>query len=226
MTKQVPVPPSLVRRLWLSVGGALSFLGLSTIHGAFVPGFDPWQQSVSALALAPHGWVQTANFTMLGTTVLLTVPAWRRVLIGGRGGSWYPALTAVLGLSFIAAGCVPQDPAPGYDPAGLNLQQPTLTGLVHLAIAGIAAACSVALMFIVASRLDGDPVWPRWPAYTRFMGVLTILCIIVYGVWSTQSTGYAGTFERAAVMIPTIWGATFLRRLRQGVPFMRTTTSL
>jgi hypothetical protein len=176
---------------------------------------------VSALALAPLGWLQTVNFIVLGTTVLVTAPAWRRVLAGGPGESWYPALTAALGVSFVAAGWVPQDPAPGYDPAGLALQEPTLTGLVHLGIAGVAATCSVALMFILATRLTGDAAWPGWPIYTRGMAALTILCIAVYGVWSTRSTGYAGTFERAGILVPTIWSASLLRRLGRGAPFMR-----
>jgi hypothetical protein len=96
-----------------------------------------------------------------------------------------------------------------------------LTGLVHLAIAGVAGLCSVGLMFIVASRLAGSPPWAGWPGFSRGMAVLTILCITVYGAWSTQPAGFAGTFERAAIMIPTIWGIAFLRRLGKGVPFMR-----
>jgi uncharacterized protein DUF998 len=192
MTNLIPVPPNLVRRLWLSIGGALLFLSVSTVHGAFVPGFDPWQQSVSALALAPFGWIQTVNFVVLGVAFLFTVPAWRHVLAGGTGGSWYPALTAVLGVSFVAAGCVPQDPAPGYDPARVALEEPTLTGLVHLGIAGVAAVCSVALMLIVAYRLSDDAEWTGWARYTRGMAALTVVCIAIYGVWSTRSTGFAG----------------------------------
>jgi hypothetical protein len=222
MIRYVAVPRHLLRRLWISVVGAVFFLAISTVHGAFVPGFDPWHQSVSALALAPFGWVQAVNFVVLGAAFLATVAPWRRVLAGGRGGSWYPALTVVLGMSFMAAGCVPQDPAPGYDPAGLALQAPTVTGLVHLATAGVAAASSIALMFIVASRLSGDPDWRWWAAYTRGVALLTIFCIAVYGTWSTQPVGYAGLFERAAIILPTIWGASLLRRLGRGAPFMRT----
>lgn len=121
----------------------------------------------------------------------------------------------------MAAGCVPQDPAPGYDPAGLALEEPTLTGLIHLAIAGVAATCSVVLMFIAACRMAVSTEWGGWPTYTRAMAVLTILCVAVYGVWSTQPTGFAGTFERGAIIVPTVWGVGFLRKLGQGVPFMR-----
>jgi hypothetical protein len=169
MDETIPVPRHLVRRLWLAVVGTAVFLLVSTIHGFFVPGFDAWHQSVSALALAPHGWVQVLNFAVLGCAVLWTVPAWRRVLRGGPGARSYPVLTIALGLSLLLAGCVPQDPAPGYDPEGLELEAPTLVGLLHLGVAAVAALLSISLMFIVASRLSGDQQWQGWGAYTRVM---------------------------------------------------------
>ncbi len=77
----------------------------------------------------PEGWLQTVNFMVRGATILFTVTAWRRVVMGGRrGGVGYPALTAVLGSSFIAVACVPQDPAPGYDPARRTSRSPRWPG--------------------------------------------------------------------------------------------------
>lgn len=220
MDETVPVPRHLVRRLALVVIATAIFLVVATVHGFLVPGFDPWHQSVSALALAPHGWVQIVNFSILGCAVLWTVPAWRRILRGGVGARSYPVLTAALGLSFILAGCFPQDPAPGYDPARLALEAPTLLGLLHLGAAGVAAGSSISLMFIVASRLSGNPQWQGWGTYTRMMAMVMIACVVVYGVWSTSPSGLAGTFERAAMLIPTIWAASFLRALWVGRPFM------
>jgi hypothetical protein len=226
MNDTVPVPRRLILRLACALAGAVLFLAISTAHGSVVPGFDPWHQSVSALALAPGGWIQVVNFIVLGASVLVTVPAWRRVLRGGRGATWYPALTVALGLSLAVAGCIPQDPAPAYDPAGRLPDVPTMTGLLHLAVAGIAALSSVALMLIVAARLAGDPHWPGWAARTRLVALLTVACIVIYGVWSTQASGLAGTYERLAVVLPALWSAAFLRRLWIGRPFMHATSSI
>jgi hypothetical protein len=225
MDETTPVPRHLVRRLWLAVVGTAVFLLVSTIHGFFVPGFDAWHQSVSALALAPHGWIQVLNFAVLGCAVLWTVPAWGRVLRGGLGARSYPILTMALGLSLVSAGCLPQDPAPGYDPAGLELEAPTLVGLLHLGVAAVAALSSISLMFIVASRLSGDQQWQGWGTYTRVMATLVIACVAVYGIWSTSPSGLAGTFERASILIPAIWAATFLRTLWKGRPFMKRSTA-
>ncbi len=221
MSDTLPVPRPLLLRLLPGVVGVVVFLVVSTVHGAVLPEFDAWHQSVSALALAPYGSIQVLNFWVLGSSLLSTVPTWRRVLRGGTGARAYPALTLLLGLSFFLVGCLPQDPAPGYDPAGLALQAPTLPGLLHLAGAGVAAAASVALMLIVASRLSADPHWRGWTTYTRVLAALTVGCIIIYGVWSTQPTGWAGTFERLAIVVPAMWGVHFLYHLWRGRPFLR-----
>jgi hypothetical protein len=47
-----------------------------------------------------------------------------------------------------------------------------------------------------------------------------IVCIVVFGVWSVRPTGFAGSFERLAMLIPMAWMFGFLRRLGNGVPFM------
>jgi hypothetical protein len=97
----VAVPHHLVGWLACSVAGGIVFLLVSTVHGLVVPDFEWWHQSVSALVLAPYGWVQVVNFFVLGSSILCTVPAWYRVLDGGKGAAAYPFVTALLGLSFL-----------------------------------------------------------------------------------------------------------------------------
>ena len=217
---RLPVPPTLLRPLWVAVIATILFMVVATIQGTVRDGYDSWHQAVSALSLGPGGWNQAIKFVVFGVAVMNTAPVWRRILVGGTGAVAYPALIAVLGLSFIALGFVPQDPAPGYDPEGLALQAPTPLGLWHLAIAGVAAACSVAGLFVMAARFAGDPDWRGWSAYSRALAVLLIACVTIYGVWSVKPSGYAGTFERLAMVIPLIWTITLLRRLEAGSPIM------
>jgi hypothetical protein len=220
MSDTVPVPPALVRGLWYAVGAAVPFIAVTAIQGLVRPGYDSWHQAVSALSLGPGGWVQVVNLVAFGVVVAMTAPIWRRILAGGKGATAYPALTAVIGVSFCIVGLVPQDPAPGYDPMGLALDAPTARGLVHLAVAGVAALCSVASLFVMAARFAGDRHWPGWPAYSRVMALLVITCVTIYGVWSTRASGLAGTFERLAILIPLVWTVTVLHRLGAGTPFM------
>ena len=216
----LPVPRSLLLRLWFGLAAAGLFMAVATVQGAMRPGYNAWHQAISALSLGSGGWVQQVNFVIFGAALVGTAPAWRRLLAGGTGASAYPILIAATGLSFIVASVVRQDPAPGYDPEGLSLERRTTLGIIHLAIAGVAAASSVIALLVMAQRFAGDPVWRGWSAYSRSMALVTVLCVVVYGVWSTRATGFAGTFERAAILLPVVWAFTFLRRLWAGRPFM------
>jgi hypothetical protein len=193
---------------------------VTTIQGLLRDDYDAWHQAVSALALGPSGWIQMLNLVVFGTVLITTVPAWRLILAGGKGAGAYPVLTAMVGISFVAVGLVPQDPAPGYDPAGLGLRGPTPLGLVHLAFAGVAATSSVAGLGIMAVRFARDAEWRWWTLHSALAGLLMIVCVTVYGIWSTRASGFAGTFERAAIVIPLIWMYAFLHRLGRGTPFM------
>jgi hypothetical protein len=201
------------------VGGVAS-LALTAVVGALRENFNPWHQAMSALSLGPGGWLQMVNMIVFGLVVLTTVGPWRQILAGGRGAVAYPVLTALVGVCFIGVGLIRQDPAPGYNPEKLMLTAPTPLGLMHLAIAGVAAVSSVAALFVIAARLARDPAWPRWAWYSTATALLVIACIAVYAVWSIQPTGFAGTFERAAMVAPLVWLFAFLRRLRRGVPLM------
>ena len=221
--RTVRVPEALVRRLWLAFAVGVFSLVLTTIQGILREGYDGWQQAVSALSLGPGGWIQMLNLIVFGVVVLTTVPVWRRILIGGKGSTAYPVFTTLLGFSFVVVGIVPQDPAPGYDPAGLALTAPTPHGLVHIAVAGVAALSSVVCLVVMATRLARDPAWSGWSAYSLAAAVAVIGCVTVYGVWSTKSSGFAGTFERGAFVVPLLWLYALLRRLDRGAPFSITT---
>lgn len=216
----VSVPLYLRRRLWYALIGTGLFNLTVLVESLLRPGYDAWQQSVSALSLGRWGWIQMINFFFLGAIIISTVSLWRRILAGGRGAKSYPVLTLLTGISLIVCGILKQDPAPGYDPENLALKEPTLVGLFHLLFAGIGALSSIIGLIVMARRFANTPLWKGWNIYSIIMALLMIVCVVVYSVWSTKSTGYAGTFERIAVIIVPIWAMSFLVRLERGVPFM------
>lgn len=221
MSEPLPVPQHLLHRIAIALWCAVVFFVLTTIQGLQRPGFDFWHQAVSALSLGPGGWIQMLNLAVFGAVITSTAPVWRRILYGGKGATTYPLLTALVGLSFIALAIFPQDPAPGYDPAGLALTAPTPRGLLHLAIAGIAALSSIIGLCIMAARFAGDSEWRGWTMYSLTMALLVVVCVAVFAVWSRQASGFAGTFERLALVIPIIWTYTFWLRLKGGALFMK-----
>ena len=224
MREFLPVPLPLVRRLWIGLSGGVLSLAITTVQGAYREGFDQWHQAISALSLGPGGSIQMVNLIVFGAFILSTVSPWRQILAGSRGATAYPLLTALVGLGFIGVGLIRQDPAPGYDPDGLMLKTPTKLGLAHLAIAAVAALSAVASMIVMGTRLAQNPAWPRWPTYSYLTAIIIIVSIAVYGVWSVEPTGFAGAFERIAVIAPMLWTFAFLRRLSRGAPLIASST--
>jgi hypothetical protein len=215
-----PGPRTIVRQLWFGLGGAALFTAVASLQGSIRPGYDARQQAISALSLGPDGWIQQINFVVFGASLLFTVPALRRLMRGGVGARSYPAVTAIAGLCLVILGFIAQDPAPGYDPEQLGLALPTVRGLWHLALAGVAMTSSIAGLFIMASRFSRDSNWHSWVRPTQLVAVCAIVFVVIYAVWSTKATGFAGVFERLAILASPVWALAFARRLGTGVPFM------
>ena len=105
MGQRVAVPR---RVLWWLTYGTLApvlFTAVYLVEGAVRPGYDGWRQSISALSLGPGGWVQQANFAVLGLNTLGVAYVWSRILRGGVGATWYPFMRALeSGAEVIVAG--------------------------------------------------------------------------------------------------------------------------
>lgn len=118
-------PPSVPRvlLLWLTFGlaGAVLFTIIYLIEGAIRPGYDAWQQAISALSLGPGGWIQQVNFVVFGVCTLGMAFAWRKVLTGSVYALVYPIIRGIEGLALIMVGFFSQDPAPGYPLGGHDI---------------------------------------------------------------------------------------------------------
>ena len=162
MTPLSPVPRSLTLRLWYGLVAAGIFNVIALLEGIFTPGYDAWQQAISALSLGRWGWIQISSFLLLGIAIISTAPAWRKILAGGAGAKSYPFLTFLTGCSLIFCGILRQDPAPGYDPENLSLTKPSVTGLLHLLFAAIGALSSITGLLVMATRFSKTPLWKSW----------------------------------------------------------------
>ncbi|TDC10688.1 DUF998 domain-containing protein [Nonomuraea longispora] len=134
-------------------------------------GFDPLRHAVSQLSLGEGGWIQVANFAVTGLLMLACAIGLRRVLRGGRGGQWAPILIAAMGVGFVAAALLPADPGNGFPPDTGSEAAFSVTGMLHLACAGIAFIALIAACFVLASRFSGMS-WRGWAIAGRTSGVL------------------------------------------------------
>jgi hypothetical protein len=96
------------------VAGPL-FFAIFLIAGALRPDYDPLRHPVSSLELGPTGWVQSLNFILTGTLVVLFGIGIRST-VRKLGGGRVPILFMLVGAGLIGAGLFAPDPLSGYPP--------------------------------------------------------------------------------------------------------------
>lgn len=196
-----PVPRALL--VWLFICGTLGpvlFDGVYLIEGATRSGYDAWRQPISTLMAGPDGWIQQANFIVLGVITLGVAIVWRIILKGGVCATWYPIMRGIEGFSLITI--------------GFSLTDPLHTFWLFMIISAMMAG-----LFIIARRFWRDPNWRGWVFYSVASGVLINVFIALFGVAYTHHFQYAGVFQRLATNIEPIWGLVVLSRLWTGARF-------
>lgn len=145
-------------------------------------GFRPTYHPMSLLSLGDWGWVQVANFVVVGLLIIGGGIGLSRTLGVGRLTRWIGVLVALVGVGLVVAGVFVTDSGAGF-PAGAPAGAPVMSwhGAVHevgflttqlafmaasIVLAakfardgtrGWAAACVIALLAAVLVAAFGDP---------------------------------------------------------------------
>ncbi|WP_262403428.1 DUF998 domain-containing protein [Actinomadura sp. CNU-125] len=98
--------------LWTGAAGTWGFVATFLLDGWTRPGYRPVRHPVSALALGPRGWLQTANFVVCGAAIAVGAVAVGDAL----DGAVLAGAIAVFGASLVASGVFPMDAMRGYPP--------------------------------------------------------------------------------------------------------------
>jgi hypothetical protein len=114
-------------------------------------GFDLRRHFLSQLSTCDLGWIQMANFVLVGGLYVLCAVAMARVVAPGRAAVWGPRLIGVFGGCLVAAGVFVADAANGY-PVGYAEAEPTWHSLAHGIAALTAGLALTAAIFVFAAR--------------------------------------------------------------------------
>ena len=212
-------PGSRAHRALLTAAliGGLLFNLTVWVDGFFRPGYNAFRQPESALSLGPGGWVQVTNFIVFGFFNLCFALALRKTLAPGRGSTWGPVLQGIAGLSMIIVGIFVEDPSKGYPIGVVPPVSATLHGSIHTSVSFVSLIATIALLFVLASRLSVERGWRGWPTWLRTTAVLMMALLAAFGVAMATGHGPAGLFEKAASIAVTVPGTVFLIRvLRRG----------
>ena len=162
------------------------------------PGYDPVAQSISSLANAPLGWLQTVAFTIsgllgvawaFGLSSVLGSTARDRALVRGL-----LLLQAVIGLGFAIL---------PTDPDGVAT---TMIGRLHLLDFDLYALTMPLTLVVLALVMRRDPRW-RVAAGPTFLaaGLVVVAAALVPATLAGPLTPWLGLLERLYVAIPSIW---------------------
>jgi Protein of unknown function (DUF998) len=152
-------------------------------------GFDIRKHPLSLLSLGDVGWIQVANFIVIGVLAIACAAGLRQALRSTSGETWGPLLIATYGLGMITAGIFPPDPLPGFPPGAAQGIPQRMSGhaVMHgvgflIAFASLIGAC---IVFGRRYFLIGKP---GWAVYSIATGIMTPLIIIV-GMAVASATG-------------------------------------
>ena len=177
-------------------------------EGATRANYDSLRHPVSSLALGDYGWVQSANFVVVGLLTLAFFVGLRRALEQGKGSTWGPLLVAVWAVGLLGAGFLVTDPVSGYPPGTPDrLSGNSWHGALHdlfslLGFVALAAACFVFGRWFVGRGKRG------WALYSAASGVVFAVAFVLSSAGFAQVAGLvdlAGLLQRVAVVVGFCW---------------------
>jgi hypothetical membrane protein len=183
------------------IAGAIApalFLLVATIDGFTKPGYDARRDFVSDLALADHGWVQIANFIVVGLLLVAFACGLRQLFPTGRASVFGPLLVGLAGLSLVVCGIFWTDPT-SY-PAGADTT-PTTRGAIHNNASNVLIISVIVGCVIFALRLRHEPAWRGYAAYSAITAVVVLA--------ATISLAVVGPGQSSTGVVQRIWLAIF-----------------
>jgi hypothetical protein len=201
------------------IAGPIALWAPTLVVIASWPGYDPVSQSISVLATAPLGWLQTAAF---GTAGLLAL-AWAFTLPRVLGAPDRPRDRALVrGLLILQAVVALGFAILPTDPVGVPV---TAIGAAHLFDFFVYAITMPLTLLALGLVMRRDPRWHGSVRPTLLAASLAIASIaLVPATIDGPLTPWLGLLERAFVAIQSIWqlGAAFVGwRLVRATPASR-----
>jgi hypothetical membrane protein len=191
------------------VAGPL-FFAIFLIAGALRPDYDPLRHPVSSLELGPTGWVQSLNFILTGTLVVLFGIGIRSTVRKLGGGRTVPILFMLVGAGLIGAGLFAPDPLSGYPPGTPPAAvSPSLHRVLHdlfstPVFTALPAAC------IILSRRFAKRRRIGWAIYSALSAAMMIILFVMSSIAFAQGsplTPIGGLLQRLTLAAGFLWMA-------------------
>jgi hypothetical protein len=207
------------RRLsaWAGIIGPALFVAVFTIEGWLRPGYDAFSTYVSALSLGPRGWIQIANFIVLGVLLLVFTRGIAFEFQTGKASRGGPILLTIIAILFIISGLFVMDPT------GTPLDQATIHGTIHGLAGGIIFILMPICCFVFLRCFRVDPKWQALQWWTLALGVIVAAAVLLLTISSKTPdianafTDWLGLIQRTIIVPYMLWlflfGLVYRRRI-------------
>jgi hypothetical protein len=191
------------------VAGPL-FFAIFLIAGALRPDYDPLRHPVSSLEFGPTGWVQSVNFILTGTLVVLFGLGIRSTVRKLGGGRTVPILFMVVGAGLIGAGLFAPDPLSGYPPGTPPAAvSPSLHRVLHdlfstPVFTALPAGCIILARRFAKCRRIG------WAIYSALSAAMMIILFVMSSIAFAQGSPFTpigGLLQRLTLAVGFLWMA-------------------
>jgi len=182
-----------------AAAAAIVFVAVLLVEGALRPDYNPTYHTGSELELGERGWVQRANFLLMGGGAFAFAVGVNRTLNDSLGA----VLLAVFALGMIVAGVFVPDPVRGYPPENPSASPATTTwqAQVHAIVGGpVAFFALFGSCLTVATHLHG-----AWRVYS----VLTEVAGLALTIWTAlafqRDAANTGLIQRGLILVYWSW---------------------
>ena len=180
------------------MAAAVVFVAVVLIEGALRPGYDPTYHTGSELSLGDRGWIQIANFLLMGMGMFAFAVGVNRTLNTAVGA----VLLATFGLGAIASGVFVTDPIRGYPPGAPTGTRAEVTWhhKLHDAVAPPMFLAIFGACLTLAGRLEGP-----WRLYTVLTAIVGLALTIGTALAFKRDAAYTGLVQRALLLVYWSW---------------------
>jgi hypothetical protein len=195
------------RRLaaWAGIIAPALFVVVFTIEGWLRPGYDPLSTYVSALSLGPRGWIQIANFIVLGALLFIFTLVVAAEFQSGKASRGGPILLMIISILFIVSGPFVMDPM------GTPMSQTTVHGTIHGLSGGIIFILMPISCFVFLRRFRVDPNWHSLKWWTLVLGIVVAAAVVLLTISSKSPSlqnvfkDWLGLIQRTIIVPFMLW---------------------
>jgi hypothetical protein len=193
------------------VGSAL-FVAVFAVEGWLRPGYNPLGTYVSDLSLGPRGWIQIANFVVVGVLILIFARGVADEFREGKASRAGPLLLAIIGFSLLVSGPLVTDPA------STPREHWSWHGTLHQVFGALVFSLAPVSCFVFWRRFRADPRWRSLHRWTFVAGVIIVASVVLLKVGELPPnplSAWVGLIQRVALVTYLSWIFTFAWALRR-----------